>query len=383
MNPLKIFKLPLSFAGTNVFTINFKKLNKNTSDEIKPNDSRIKYLIKYNNISAIETEVIISLQEDPSIVIYKFKDKLIVLPKLEKHEILYERTIMSKTNEIYIVDFLNNHILLVKKCNMNKSKGYMKPLIIDPNLKHEDLHKFIAFDLESITDLDSLKNEGDQVYFDPIMILAYDFYNKQTYKKILRKNMNEKIVENISALSRNEKELQSRSERISLLKDFFIKFLNVKYHKFTFYAHNLANYDGILLMRSLLSLCEDLGLKLEPIIRDNKLISLKIKFGRTKDNRYRWYIIFHDSLLLLLSSLEKLSNTFLKDHPELQKIQNKEILDLLLYNKNRTKEDEHAMLSDIMTYSERDSVCLASIIAIFADIIFDKYKLNIHKYPTV
>jgi hypothetical protein len=94
MNPLNIFKIPLSFAGTNIFYGDFRKLNKNTSDEMVTNDYRIKYLIKFNNISSIETEVIISLQDDPSIVIFRFKDKLIVIPKLDKNEILIERNIM-------------------------------------------------------------------------------------------------------------------------------------------------------------------------------------------------------------------------------------------------------------------------------------------------
>ncbi len=126
-----------------------------------------------------------------SIVIYKFKDKLIVIPKLDENEILIERTIMSKSKEIYIIDSLNSQILLIKNFNCNiRRKGFLKPNLLNKNFSKDDLNKFICFDLESITDLNSLKNEGDTVYFDPILITAYDFYNKKPYYKFLKTDWN-------------------------------------------------------------------------------------------------------------------------------------------------------------------------------------------------
>jgi hypothetical protein len=128
MDPLKIFKLPLIFSGSQLFNINLIKLNKNISNDTIIDSNIIKYKVKYKFINQNEVEVLISLQEDHSIVIYKFKDRLITIPKLEKHEILIERTIMSKSKEIYIIDGLNNHILLIKNFNHNISrKGYIKP----------------------------------------------------------------------------------------------------------------------------------------------------------------------------------------------------------------------------------------------------------------
>jgi hypothetical protein len=104
MNPLGIFKLPLSFAGSLKFHSDFKLLNKNVSFETIKDDPTIKYLIKYNEINQTEFEIIISIQEHPSIIIYKFKDKLISIPKLDKSELIIERTIFSKHLQIYLID---------------------------------------------------------------------------------------------------------------------------------------------------------------------------------------------------------------------------------------------------------------------------------------
>jgi hypothetical protein len=337
MDPLKIYKLPLSFAGSHKFHVEFNMLNKNTSEQIIQDDYKIKYLIKYNEISPTSIEIIICLQEDPSIVIYKFTDKLILLPKLEKNEVLFERKIHSKVRETYIIDYINKEILLIKKENINKSKGYITRLKIDPTIKKEDLTKYITFDMEAITDLNLLDQNGKSTIFDPIMISAYDFHHKKLYCETLSENW--KIRENISTSFLDEKlnNLESlnneetlRLNRIKSIKNFFIQFIQPKYHKFVLYAHNLSGFDGILILESLVYLSEDNGFRIEPLIRDNKIISIKIKFGKMKDNRYRYHITFHDSLLILLSSLEKLCKSILKDHPDVHKIKDKNLLMALL-----------------------------------------------------
>jgi len=97
MDPLKLFKLPLSYAGSYQFHDDFIKLNNNVSDS----DPNYKYKLIIKQINSFEVEVLLTLQEYHSIVIYKFKDRLISIPKLDKTEILIERIIMSKKN-IYI-----------------------------------------------------------------------------------------------------------------------------------------------------------------------------------------------------------------------------------------------------------------------------------------
>nr|YP_009710567.1 DNA polymerase type B [Amanita pseudoporphyria]QFZ98516.1 DNA polymerase type B [Amanita pseudoporphyria] len=379
MNPLSIFKLPLAFAGSHRFHQEFKKLNKNVSDESISDDYFIKYRFLIKEINRNESEVIISLQEDPTIVIYKFKDKLVLLPKLEE-ELLIERTIMSKSNEVYIIDGLTHQLLLIKKFNVNnKPKGFLKPMSHGSKTSMEDLYKFITFDLESITNLDSLKNEGDKVLFEPVVLSSYDFYERQGTSVQLKKYKD--IVENIPAKS-NEPSFP-RDEKIKIIQEHFIQYLNKKYHKYVLYAHNFSSFDGILIFESLVKMCEEYDYKLDPLIKDNKIISVKMRFGRVSGTKYRYYIEFHDSLLLLLSSLEKLSKTFLKDNPELQKMNNKALLKLLLNENYRNELSELEFYDRITSYCERDTVSLAFIIFTFAHLIYNRYQLNIHKYPTL
>jgi hypothetical protein len=386
MNPLRIFKLPLSFAGSHQFHLDFKRLNVNTSEDLIKDDHRIKYLIEFNSLSPTEVEIIISIQEDPSIVIYKFKDKLILLPKLNNSEIIFERIILSKSKEKYLIDYFNKQILLIKKLNVNKSKGFMKPLKLDPGLVKEDLNKFITYDIEAITDLDLLEKNNKETYFDPIMISAYDFYHKEMYCEVLNPKWKEsKNITPSTLIGENllDHERFDRKERLRILQNFFLKFISQKYHKFTLYAHNFSTFDGILVLESLVYLCEENGFKLEPIIKENKIISIKIRFGLTSQDRYRYYIEFHDSLLILLTSLDKLSKTFLKDHPEIQKISNKTTLSYLLYEKERVSISNSRFIRELQLYCERDSLCLAYIINLFSLIIFEDYKINVHKYPTI
>ena len=292
---------------------------------------------------------------------------------------------MSKSKEIYLIDYLAKQILLIKKLNVNKSKGFMKPLKLDPGLVKEDLNKFITYDIEAITDLDLLEKNNKETYFDPIMISAYDFYHKEMYCEVLNPKWKEsRNITPSTLIGENllNHERFDREERLRILQNFFLKFISQKYHKFTLYAHNFSTFDGILVLESLVYLCEENGFKLEPIIKENKIISIKIRFGLTSQGRYLYYVKFHDSLLILLTSLDKLAKSFLRDQPLIQKISHPQLLDCLLYENKRKAYGELKFLSELKLYCERDSFCLAYIISIFGNITYDLYKINIHKYPT-
>jgi hypothetical protein len=56
---------------------------------------------------------------------------------------------------------------------------------------------------------------------------------------------------------------------------------------------------------------------------------------------------------------------------------------MLLHKNMRESEDPQRFILELCTYCERDSLALAHIINNFGTMIFDKYKLNIHKYPTL
>ena len=64
MDPLKIFKLPLSFAGFSNFIIDFKKLNPNVSES----DPNSKYKLIIKEINPFEVDILITVQKYQSLV---------------------------------------------------------------------------------------------------------------------------------------------------------------------------------------------------------------------------------------------------------------------------------------------------------------------------
>jgi hypothetical protein len=112
----------------------------------------------------------------------------------------------------------------------------------------------------------------------------------------------------------------------------FYIFIDKKYHKFVLYAHNMAKFDIIFVLESLIYLSEHHNIKIEPILRDKVLIKIRIYYYI---NNNKYFIDIHDSYQILNSSLDLLSKTFLKDNPDLQKLNNKNLLTLLLSEKER------------------------------------------------
>jgi len=98
-------------------------------------------------------------------------------------------------------------------------------------------------------------------------------------------------------------------------KDLFTSFINQLLNFFkdsnilTVYAHNLSGFDGIFLMKHLLSYG-----KVTPLLFNGKLMSIKVKIGNKKSN-YKT-IIFKDSYLLLPLSLRKLCLAFNIETPK-------------------------------------------------------------------
>jgi hypothetical protein len=78
----------------------------------------------------------------------------------------------------------------------------------------------------------------------------------------------------------------------------FRSILHRKYHGYKIYVHNLARFDVIFLLKYLVQMG-----KIEPIIHNGKIISIKVKFGK-------YNVEFKDSYLMLLSSLLKLGKGF-------------------------------------------------------------------------
>jgi hypothetical protein len=197
---------------------------------------------------------------------------------MEHHEVVVERSIevFGYRKHIYLIDMLNNNILLHKRFNINKkTKGFINKNLQDFNIKIEDLIKFITFDIECITDLDLLQIDGDYTYFDPVLIAAHDFYNDVVHTEILRHELGKK--DPISLFDRGKDNESRKDYKIELLSNFFYRFMQPKYHKFILYAHNLLKFDGIFILESLINISDNSNVIIQPLMRDNKLISIKNK----------------------------------------------------------------------------------------------------------
>jgi hypothetical protein len=176
---------------------------------------------------------------------------------------------------------------------------------------------------------------------------------------------------------------------LTCLKSLLIR----KYDGFKIYAHNLAKFDIIFLLKYLVKLAS-----IKPIIHSGKIISLTVNYGENGG----YQIEFKDSLLLLLSSLKSLSKSF--------KVENKKsIFPHLFVNENnldyignvpafnnfmKVKEDQYNdyktnfnnnwnLKNEAIKYNGLDVISLYQVLTKFNSVIFDLFGKNIHFYPTL
>ena len=155
------------------------------------------------------------------------------------------------------------------------------------------------------------------------------------------------------------------------------------------YAHNLTGFDGIFLMKHLLSFG-----KVEPLLFNGKLKSIKliIPGGRT--------VIFKDSYLLLPLSLRKRCLAFKVDlvkgyfpfnltniyytgvFPKFEHwtdISLSEYTELSKTNKGKF----WSFQQEAIKYCKLDCKCLYEVLIKFNKLIFNEFKVNIHKSPSL
>jgi|SRR5688572_3777733 len=190
----------------------------------------------------------------------------------------------------------------------------------------------------------------------------------------------------------------SKSYFITDYKDFKSLLIQVfidlkEYNNYSVYFHNFAKFDSYFLLKYLI----ELG-NVDPIIHKDKLISLNFM---NQENNLK--LNFKDSYLLLPSSLKNLSKSFNIDSPKgtfpIHFNDIEYIGDVPLYNYFNTKSvtldqyneyknnynrqsQEWNFRTEAIKYCELDCISLYQILIKFNNLIFDKFKLNIHKYPT-
>jgi hypothetical protein len=167
-----------------------------------------------------------------------------------------------------------------------------------------------------------------------------------------------------------------------------------KYDKYRIYFHNFSYFDGIFILK-LLPL---LGKVPNPIVRNSRIIKLTLEH----DKGYRLY--FHDSYLLLPSSLDKLGKSFNVENkgifpllfvnnkaislnykgevPEYKYFININYSDYLNY-KLKFMNKEWNLKEELIKYCEQDVVTLHQVISKFSKETFDLFNIDVVKYPTL
>nr|YP_010192425.1 DNA polymerase [Amanita sinensis]QZN08162.1 DNA polymerase [Amanita sinensis] len=335
-----IFKIPLIFIGEPHFVINILQLNENISL-----NNKSLYKLILNKINDKEYEIKITDQKN--ILKYRFVDKL-------TSEYMIERSCGNNTD---FINLIKSEVLLTTKQDINKNNGFITSIKKDEKLKIYHLRKFITLDFETIKD----KNMENFNHI-PVLLGYYDFYiNKKGYSLLLN---------------------DSNNKIISILE----KFLTKEYNGYKIYAHNLGLFDSIFILKNLVKLSERVNIKIEPLFRDRKLICIKVKYGyNSKKGKYLYELEFKDSLLMLLAPLSKLIKFFITEDPMLNKYKDnsKEIIDKLLSSESREHMQKDEFRRDLINYCLNDCKSLAVIVYKFSVLIYDLYKINVHKYPTL
>lgn len=281
-------------------------------------------------------------------------------------EIFYKGDIMLKYKDeflnpikfVRIIDnkkfyFENNKQILFTKEMKTK---FISKLSATKNLKN----KFLTLDIETFNKENSLI---------PYLIRFYDGINSYSYW------------------------LGNYSNVEGMILDCFKDILIRKYNNSNVYIHNLAKFDVIFFLKYLVKLGA-----VHPIIHNGRIISINLNYG--KNNEYK--INFKDSYLILLSSLMKLCKSFrVKNEKTIfpHSFVNESNLDYIgpvpdiKYFDNISREDyleyckqfdnNWSLREESIKYCHTDCESLYQIITKFSNMIFELFKIDIHKYPTL
>jgi len=253
-----------------------------------------------------------------------------------------------------IIYFLNGERILRKK-QLN-AKPFRK-VSTDTQLDSS----FATMDIESVTILSKIT---------PYLICAYNGTDYIT--------------------SYTDKFLAVGDQQKTLFNSFIIQLLTFFSGKNTLivYAHNLSNFDGVLLLKHLLAYGQ-----VEPLIHNGKLINIKLRLNI--DGYKGKTIIFKDSFLLLPLSLRKLCLAFNVSISKgyfpfkFTNIFYKGLLPLIEYWKDITQAEYDSLhlqfpggnwsfKDEAIKYCKLDCKCLFDVLIKFNELIFNEFKVNVN-----
>lgn len=312
----------------------------------------------------------IILNKDNIFIIQNNKDQTINFTKFEDYNevkyfkngillIVFKDILLDSNSFIRLLDNKQFHFKNGQQIfnSIDLKTKFISKLKIDK----KEINKFITFDIETL--IDSNQN------LIPYLLCYFD--GKKSFSFWIKdfKNVEELILFTLNSL------------------------LIRKYNNYKIYMHNMAKFDIIFLLKYLIKVG-----KINPIIHNNKIISIKIKYG--PNNEYS--VEFKDSYLTLLASLDKLTKAFgveikksifphlfvnwdnLNHEGKVPTINSFFKINLTEYENYVAKFNNNWNLkNEAIKYCNIDCISLYQVIENFNHLIFNLFSINIHKFLTL
>jgi len=418
-----LFILRLRFENNEVVSAStLKKIDKNSKDDL------IEYL--YDRLTAVSSETYTTKPVKSIIfsygiregVIDQFTSDISTTNINKKYQIFYNNKlpivnsglpneygkILSSNNNKYTI-FVDNKILIILDSDLKDNQQINK-------IKYIKNGREIANWIDTVIGENSIMREiGKSIYYYENMELVLIRVikkskpiekikiNKSLINKIITMDLETVLIDNIHVpylLSwfdgniTNSYYIESLDpvtielEILRMINRAITDICIRKYNNYKIYFHNFSKFDGYFLVKYLakIGICD-------PIIHKGKIISLNFSY-----NNYN--IVFKDSYLLLPSSLRKLGKSFnvnslkgifpyglsdinyIGDVPDIKYFSK---INIDEYNKYKDSFNNNIwnFRKEAKKYCELDCKSLFEILSKFNSLIFNRFKLNINKYPTL
>jgi hypothetical protein len=301
--------------------------------------SSVQYRVKINELS-LDVEVLANTR------ISTFKDEWLPGSNLGT----FRRTLKN-----YILDYKDEKLIL-------KRKKILTPKIKTIRREGFKANKYLTMDIET-------RKIGNNLI--PFAVCMWDGVKAYSFYLLDYKNSEDMLNDSVKNLMKR------------------------KYKGYKVYFHNLSNFDGIYLV----DLLSSINNNVKPKIKDNQIIELAFKFG------WNYTIYFRDSLLLLPEKLKKLAVAFnvIKKgiYPVLFVNDPNTPLDYIgpipafkyfvditqeeyeEYCKEFTDSNKWNLREETLKYCINDCVTLYQILDKFFESIYNLFRINVTKYPTL
>jgi hypothetical protein len=367
--------IPAAFGNGQNKDIKYQIYYRNKLPIVTAPEEYGKVIAKYNNL------YIISLQKNISVHLYLEKEGDHQINRIEYIKngnilFIWKDTIISPNSFIRTIGkstihYENGEIVLYKI--EKKTSGITKKNLPKNN---QPSNKIITMDLETIL--------INNVHI-PYLLCWYDGVKTYSYlaPQLSESHLCAKRRHNLK-FNQLEVNILDMVERA--MKDICRK----KYKGYRIYLHNFAKFDGYFLLKYLAMIGNT-----SPVIHKGRIISAKFVLNNSK-----YEVTFMDSLLMLPSSLRKLCKsfsiltpksifpflltdiTYKGDVPDIKLFDNISKEEYITYKESYINK-KWDFKEEAIAYCSIDCISLYQILIKFNQLIFDHFKINIVKYPTL